>query len=163
MKYLRRFNESSEYDWELEKEDFQDFCDTYLAYLIDDEFKIDLIDFEKPKKTFCFTKVGEKGGWIYNPDVRANDPFDWDEVKDTFIPFLSFLKKKYDDIYYIGGLATSSQIGDNYIPSNKNLILISHSLENGMLKYDYVILDKLLNDEVDFKEINSIQISLKNK
>lgn len=162
MKYLRRFNESSEYDWELEKEDFQDFCDTYLAYLIDDEFKVDLENFDKDKKTFYFTKVGEKGGWSYYPDVRANDPFDWDEIKDTFIPFLSFLKKKYDDIYYIGDVPT---ISEELIISNggNNLILFNYILDDKAAKYEYIPLDDLINDKVNFKKIISIQFSLYKK
>jgi len=34
MKHLRGFNES------LNKEELQDFCETYLAYLLDDGFEV---------------------------------------------------------------------------------------------------------------------------
>jgi len=34
MKHLRKFNES------LNKEELQDFCDTYLAYLLDEGYSI---------------------------------------------------------------------------------------------------------------------------
>ena len=160
MKHLRRFNESND-DWELEKEEFQDFCDTYLAYLIDEGFKTHLENFDKDKKTFYFTKEGEKGGWPYNPDLRVNDPFGWDEIKDTFIPFLSFLKKKYSDVYYIGDVPT---ISEELIFSKEgdNLILFDYVL-NGRAKYEYIPVDDAINDKINFESITSIQFSLYKK
>ena len=38
MKHLRRFNESVN-----KEEELQDFCETYLAYLLDDGFEVSVV------------------------------------------------------------------------------------------------------------------------
>ena len=150
MKHLRRFNESND-DWELERDDFQDFCDTYLAYLTDEDFKVTLENFDRHRKSIYLIKEGEKGGWVYDPEVRANEPFDWEEIKNTFIPFLTLLEKKCEGTYYLGDTEPPFQEG--------NLILFNYDLD-GKSKWDYVPLHDLLDDKVDFKKITSIKFSL---
>ena len=59
-------------------------------------FKVTLTNFDKHRKTIYILKEGEKGGWLYNPDVRANATFEWDEIKDSFIPFLTLLERNPD-------------------------------------------------------------------
>jgi hypothetical protein len=156
LRHLKRFNESSDYDWELERDDYQDFCDTYLAYLTDEDFKVTLTNFDKHRKTIYILKEGEKGGWPYNPDVRANETFEWDEIKDSFIPFLILLERKCQGTYYLGDVESSF---DGTIGVGTNLILFNHQLD-GKSKYEYIPLDDLLADKVDFIEITSIQITL---
>ena len=83
MRYLKRFNEA------IEPDEIKDFCEMYLAYLLDDGYalafnesgRITRIDFLKPK-----TDVGH---------ISA-DWMNWDEIKDSFIPFLKVLDKQYD-------------------------------------------------------------------
>jgi hypothetical protein len=158
LKHLKRFNESSDYDWELERDDYQDFCDTYLAYLTDEDFKVTLTNFDKHRKTIYILKEGEKGGWLYNPDVRANATFEWDEIKDSFIPFLTLLERKCEGTYYLGDVDSSVFFPPGTMGKG-NLILFNHELD-GKSKYDYVPLQDLLDDKVDFIEITSIQITL---
>jgi hypothetical protein len=68
---VRRFNES------VNKEELQDFCETYLAYLLDnDDFKI---------------KAS-----IYYVEFENQKGFKWDQIKNFFIPFLVHLNNKYD-------------------------------------------------------------------
>jgi translation elongation factor P/translation initiation factor 5A len=83
MRYLKRFNEA------IEPDEIKDFCEMYLAYLLDDGYalafwengRVTQIDFVKPKT-----------------DVEhiAVDWMDWDQIKDSFIPFLKVLDKQYD-------------------------------------------------------------------
>jgi len=83
MRYLNKFNEA------IEPDEIKDFCEMYLAYLLDDGYalafwengRVTQIDFVKPKT-----------------DVEhiAVDWMDWDQIKDSFIPFLKVLDKQYD-------------------------------------------------------------------
>lgn len=83
MRYLKPFNEA------IEPDEIKDFCEMYLAYLLDDGYalafwengRVTQIDFVKPKT-----------------DVEhiAVDWMDWDQIKDSFIPFLKVLDKQYD-------------------------------------------------------------------
>ena len=84
MKHLRRFNESL-------KEELQDFCETYLAYLIDEGFKIRISKFE--------------GDDFHQIMLSTSEPsnFLWSEVKYQVLPFLHFLFKDYE-LYYDNGV-----------------------------------------------------------
>jgi hypothetical protein len=77
MKHLRRFDESL-------KDELQDFCDTYLAYLIDEGFKVRISKFE--------------GDDYHQIMLGTSEPrnFLWSEVKDQVLPFLHFLFKDYE-------------------------------------------------------------------
>lgn len=83
MRYLKKFNEA------IEPDEIKDFCEMYLAYLLDDGYtlsfnesgRVTQIDFLKPKTDVEHISV---------------DWMNWDEIKDSFIPFLKVLDKQYD-------------------------------------------------------------------
>jgi|DEB19_MinimDraft_2_1074335.scaffolds.fasta_scaffold26362_2 hypothetical protein len=84
MRYLKKFNESVE--GELQK-----FCDTYLAYLIDEGFSVEVTDFsnqEVYEKITIWQPAKDYTGTVYSN-------FSWDEIKDDFISFLQMLREKY--------------------------------------------------------------------
>jgi hypothetical protein len=92
MRYLKKFNEA------ISQEDLKDFCEQYLAYLLDEGYVLDFrlsgrvtqIEFTRPntdRKTRSFT--------VRNGDVLV-DWMDWDVIKDHFIPFLQMLDREYD-------------------------------------------------------------------
>jgi hypothetical protein len=88
MKYLKRIFESryDTYNSELsEVNDLQDFCEMYLAYLIDDGFKVDVsrTQFGTFKKSFSIV-------------IESELPVSWDQIKDKLIPLLEMLKKNYN-------------------------------------------------------------------
>ena len=94
MRYLRKFNENVE---ETTYEDLKDFCETHLAYLLDDDrFELDVEDAadhvwgenvgEFYIEFLCFTRT---------PDLPIHEFFRWEEIKDQFITFLIHLKNKY--------------------------------------------------------------------
>lgn len=80
MKHLRKFNESL-------KEELLDFCETNLAYLLDEGFKVRISKFE--------------GDDYHQIMLGTSEPinFLWSEVKDQVLPFLHFLFKDYE-LYY---------------------------------------------------------------
>lgn len=80
----------------ISQEDIKDFCEQYLAYLLDDGYalafresgRITQVDFVKPQDT-------QHGRW--SPGFGgAVDWMDWDHIKDRFIPFLQMLDREYD-------------------------------------------------------------------
>lgn len=94
MKHLRKFNESK---FSL-REDLQEFCDTYLAYLYDEGFKIDLNDLPNSWEP-DFHATGSMTKLIRitkpSPDMGYRVNFYWKDIEDNFIPFIEVLQQKY--------------------------------------------------------------------
>lgn len=81
MKYLKSIFEAAE-----EKVELQDFCEMYLAYLIDDGFKVEVNRTSGFKNTLTIKIITEKG----------TKPTTWDNIKDKLIPFFTMLVKNYN-------------------------------------------------------------------
>jgi hypothetical protein len=79
MKYLKRFNESVDFE-----ERLKDFCETRLAYLLDEGFEVVLNDLDETYD--CEITIKRE-------DQRT---FTWDEVKDHVVPFIIHLNKEYE-------------------------------------------------------------------
>ena len=87
MKYLKKIFESDLYN-QVDEVELQDFCETYLAYLLDDtSFKIEVV--ESPRWDSYIMWLGK----ILNPRIQ---PFKWDDIKDYYIPFVTMLSREYD-------------------------------------------------------------------
>lgn len=89
MKHIKRFNESNE-------EDLKDFCETHLAYLLDDynfELYVDDINDDSMRSL-------SDSGQIR---IENTEGFKWDDIKDYFIPFLKQLDKIRGHQIKIGG------------------------------------------------------------
>jgi len=77
MKYLRKIFErltDDEY-YELKEE-----CETYLAYLLDDEFEVDMVYVDNDID-------------IRKSESADDDQFLWDDVKDHVIPLIELFRK----------------------------------------------------------------------
>lgn len=103
LKFFESFNES----------EIIDFCETYLAYLLDDTtFKVRVLD-----NRYCSQGTQYGGGGVSESSnsyvlslyrekdkVRNNAADDgpqpmtfyWNDIKDQFIPFLTMLDKSYE-------------------------------------------------------------------
>jgi hypothetical protein len=66
------------------REELEDFCDTHLAYLTDENFSINYAEHYGGNVTELTIKT-----------LSVTQIFTWDEVKDHFIPFLHMLSKEY--------------------------------------------------------------------
>ena len=93
MKYLKKFETIDFNDIfslngaRAKKEELKDFCETYLAYLMDDsikELKIGRPQLLQTKKYVC-----------YNVEIYFNKSVHWDQIKDHFLPFLQMVQKEY--------------------------------------------------------------------
>ncbi len=80
MRYLKKIfeNDSNKVD----KDELQDFCETYLVYLLDDtKFKLTINE---------STKWDSYIIWIVSPY------FSWSEIENYYIPFVTMLSREYD-------------------------------------------------------------------
>jgi len=88
MRYLKTFESI-----DLEK-DLRDFCETYLAYLLDGDFELSVIwqghGYMGPEKD-CYNI-----NLCKLDDYSSATGFTWNEVKDSYIPFLHMLQKDYE-------------------------------------------------------------------
>jgi hypothetical protein len=92
MKHLRRFNESLD---EYNSESIKDFCETNLAYLIDEGFELEITEMPLSKRVGYKIKI--VGYDRFSPSLTGYDQkyYHWDELKDHVIPFLKRLSDKY--------------------------------------------------------------------
>lgn len=134
MKFLRKFNENV-LPYYLAVEDIQEFCEMYLAYLVDDGFNISYQPGHNSKKnitytTICFNKT-------HNRPVVI---FSWNEIKDIFIPFFYLLNKDYEILDVV--IFNKSESVDRYIEYRPTI-------------------EEILNGEMSFNEIVQINIKVK--
>jgi len=105
MKHLRKFNESLELTYlpgvkpltpeeiSLKSEELQDFCETHLAYLLDEGFEI---------KIYGGSQLSSNNNVVrqtpFQVTLQKEDRtiFYWRDIIDHFLPFLKFLKDNYN-------------------------------------------------------------------
>ena len=92
MKHIKPFNEALDENF---REELQDFCETNLAYLLDEGIEVNVI-------------LGEQGTFFYHGNTNLTDferylirimikeDKSWNEIKDQMIPFLTRLSRKYE-------------------------------------------------------------------
>jgi hypothetical protein len=83
MRYLKKFNES------VSKEDLQDFCESSLAYLMDEGFTVSIMGGDDPR-----TRL-PSGQFNIFLQKEAREFFKWDDVKNHYIPFIERIRNKY--------------------------------------------------------------------
>jgi len=119
MKYLKKIFETDLYS-QVDEVELKDFCETYLAYLLDDtSFKIEVV--ESPKWDSYIMWLGK----ILNPRIQ---PFKWDDIKDYYIPFVTILSREYD-LNDIDLDQRSSSIIINFVSGNQ-LFVNADSIED---------------------------------
>ena len=93
MKYLKSFNEDL-----INREELKDFCEMYLAYLIDDNIKISVIQNTiHPQKGSIerdSINIIIQGFMSYENNKAIFKT--WGEIKNHFIPFIQMLDNNYN-------------------------------------------------------------------
>lgn len=124
MKYLKIFEGAGE----AECSKLKDFCEMYLAYLIDDKFRI---------------SVTKERLFIKSMAIRISPPkvISWDQIKDNFIPFLNMLLKDYNI-----GIYPKQNISfhKSWLDSSVSFSIIASSPNNKNID-----INKLINDEIE--------------
>jgi hypothetical protein len=88
MKYLKRIFENDLYN-QVDEAELLDFTEMNLAYLLDDtSFKLEVIG-SLINDSYII--------WLSKHlEDRRTRPFKWDEIKDSYIPFVTMLSRNYD-------------------------------------------------------------------
>ena len=89
MKHLKKFNES--FEQQMAREELQDFCETHLAYLLDDGYEI----YVKEDRDSLLLALTIPSDMSTEEDPDAGE-FKWNDIKDHFIPFLIHLNNNYE-------------------------------------------------------------------
>jgi len=117
MRWIKVFE-----DFNISQEDLKEFCEIHLAYLLDEQFILDITD--------------KEGNPYHNSNdfiitLKSVKFFKWDIIKDHFIPFLVRLKNEYDDNLNTNiRIKTSIKMNYDWVSTTlKNLI-------NDNCKYD---------------------------
>jgi len=101
MKYLKTFEKIDFNDIfslngsRAKREELTDFCELYLAYLMDDyikELKVGKPQLLQTDKYVC-----------YIVEIYFNKSVQWDQIKDHFLPFLQMVQKEYGFREYKSG------------------------------------------------------------
>jgi hypothetical protein len=140
MKYLKRFNEDL-----VNREELKDFCEMYLAYLVDDNIKISVVQNNILYKNKGITRepicINIHGFMSYENNQAIFKT--WGEVKDQFIPFIQMLDNNYNIAYdksvEFPNVATT-------ITFTKDEIINDVPNDNIQLHYIRIFLDK--NDKL---------------
>ena len=142
MRYLKSFNEGFK-DVEEKKQQLQQYCDGYLAYLYDEGFKVNITDFKGNDSTSYGTYLEI----MIIKNVGMNRiKFNFDEVKDYFISFYQMLQQDYDLVDWFNGKANVEAYIEVYTSMDE------HYISDYELESDY------LNG---IKDILSINIKVK--
>jgi hypothetical protein len=114
----------------LDKNSIKDFCERYLAYLLDDEdYSIELTVPRRGGTSFWTNSEG--------PQIaisKKGDLIRWNDVKDHMIPFLTILNKEYNCFPNI-----DFKIGSNFVYTT----LVTHRIQD--LIKDFAITHRLFN------------------
>lgn len=143
MKYLKRIFES------LDKNELLDFCETNLAYLLDEGFEIIINDSFATNYRFYQIIIEESNEksrlGLTNPNLSViKTPFSWNRIKDSFIPFMYLLDKNYNLLEW----------GDK---NSKECIWITQ--EPNSSPSEFYTLEDILNDR--FRRVDDLIYNIK--
>jgi hypothetical protein len=93
IKLFEDFNTPQDFIKEL-----KDFCEMYLAYLIDEGFEVNVINMmHDDDLVLSIEKISSFTNYTDGPHGTRiiDNSFKWSEVSDHFIPFFQMLSKEY--------------------------------------------------------------------
>lgn len=128
MKYLYKFNENNEdKNSSSSLEEIKNLCNSNLAYLMDEGFKLDFLIRknrigDKVHKTVRIL-LNKDGGTSYNPNL-----FKWNDIKDDFIPSIIMLSEKYKLLT----LSKNKDICINFLEKKDKYFSIEDILEDNI-------------------------------
>ena len=136
MKYLVGFNEDL-----VNREELKDFCEMYLAYLVDDDIKISIVQNNIHYKSKGITRepicINIHGFMSYENNQAIFKT--WGEIKDHFIPFIQMLDNNYNIAY---DKSVEFPNADTTITFTKDEIINDVPNDNIQLHYIRIFLDK---------------------
>jgi len=97
MRYLRAYNESDEYEDSLERyKDLREYCDSSLAFLLDEGYTIEWSDLYDNRSSF-------PSSWLFSirkpksagSNMYRYQTFVWSDVKDELLRFAYLIRREY--------------------------------------------------------------------
>jgi hypothetical protein len=161
MKHLKKFNEKLSDDFISE---LKEFCETHLAYLLDEDFSIGYRMFNNSGRTDIHipsieivirsTKTNTDS---YPGAIRKLMPFSWEDVSNHIIPFIHFLNIKYcitqKTSYYGTGIVRIET------PTHDKIKKTTFDVERNILHN--LSLSDIQNDNIQpYTEIKYIEITI---
>ncbi len=159
MKYLKLFEDIDKVEVEKMttankfKNKLKEFCDNYLAYLIDQGFTVQTkYDGDRRGDFKCVIVLSKPK---IGPVRLFRSKFTWDEIKDDFIPFFNMLSREYSILNTTfsaypknpsPGIDYSRRFGTTHPISNINELSITNK----------EILDDKVNDKLEKMELPKI-------
>jgi hypothetical protein len=150
MKYLSRFNESFDEDI------LQDFCETHLVYLLDEGYELYIGD-ERGKKTISITIPSDVSDEDGEYDTGE---FEWNNVKDHYITFLTHLNNKYNVVPYFDPAFGTK---DWFTRDEKDVVeFFTNSVKPGEEQYrHYYSVQEVLDDKPSELNCDLYEITVK--
>ena len=146
MKHLKMFKESFRAPSSF-REEVQEFCENYLAYLIDDDFSIETNLYGLDPVSVSFVLIRRFASEV-EPIL-----FSWVDVKDYYIPFLQMLQREYN-VITADTPSNNSEIqvlirtGSTELLNSPSVYYTLHeALEDKINPYDKIVFIKILITE----------------
>ena len=149
MKHLKKFNEKATENYGEFAKEIRDFCETNLAYLLDD-YKFQLKVGTYPYNLDNDYNYGAGTEGISSIVIESNDsngenlPFQWEEISNNFIPFFTLLSRKYE--------IEEFRINNTESFNHYNRI-----------ESDYYTVSQVINDQITTKDCEEIIIKVSRK
>jgi len=129
-------------------EELKQFCNDNIAYLLDEEFKINFLRASDNQTIMMFSK-GETDPYYGN--LREYKPeyiIEWNDIKDDFIPFIELLDERYK--------ITKVRIQQN------NKFKMLHPLDKQDNTFIKDLKDAIINDQIESTQFYIVFIYIKN-
>ena len=149
MRYLKSFNEETNFKFE---DELKEFCELNLVYLIDEGLEVH-VDKYNLLGNYSHSMKDRKHGYAVIIDLI--EPKKWNDIKDQVIPFLTRLNSNYQIDKMISSKNTTlmkrKKIEDIYLKDNNISMCFlfngaTRTREGSNMGYLYCNIDKLIND-----------------
>lgn len=155
MRYLKSFNEGNITDEFLSE--LQDFCEMNLVYLMDDGLQVSVVKHPVSREDMdttylsCVTLRYPLAPGTFELLVQK----DWNNIKDTIIPFFTRLNSHYNVITFDQlPMVTSGLFGQGINNTSqvqfglRRRVLVNPALSNGGFRKNFT-LDDVISDRLD--------------
>ena len=149
MKHLKPFNENKDNL----VEELQDFCETSLAYLLDEGYDIQVTLRDKvkyPGKQHLIVSLGlpqeTSTGYLALRTYDGYRKFYWNDVKDHYIPFLQLLVRRYELLPYL-------ELQEAHTRDTAHVYVCFNTASG----FRYLSLDQVINDKT-FSQIQPLPL-----
>lgn len=130
----------------------QDFCDANLAFLIDDNFRVNTDEeFAMKNRKVISITISKCDFFKYQKSIKGSK-FNYDDIKDDFIPFSQLLLEKYPNYDYDVRFLTIN------INQKKNSDISDTIINSSLLPYKENVFD--MNDIINDTRVISMEIGL---